>query len=65
MKNLTIYTSSQAKAIEELLVLFIVCELLSLITWGTDVSKTQNTVGFNSCILENLENMGMDVTEQV
>lgn len=58
MKNLTIYTSSQAKAIEELLVLFIVCELLCLITWGTDVSKTQNTVGFNSSILENLENMG-------
>lgn len=56
--------SSQAKVTEELLVLFIVCELFCLITWGTDVSETQKTVGFNSCILESLENMGMDVTEQ-
>lgn len=40
------------------------CELSSLITLCTDVSETQKTVGFNSWILQSLENNDMDVTEE-
>lgn len=40
------------------------CELSSLITLCTDVSETQKTVGFNSWILQSLENSDMDVTEE-